>query len=373
VISAFTLWIYRKNRIITFSILVFFITIAPVANIFVYIGATFAERFLYTPSFGFSILSGILLFFLVKRNNPGDTWTRLLARNSAYSLVLVGILIVYSVLFIHRNLDWKENLTLYSADVGNAENSARAHYNYGSELHIRGAQESSPETRTAILESAKYELKKAIKISPTYLDAYNNLGTVYEQLNDLDSSNYCYEKILGIDSSYQKSYFNLGLNFYKMAKYQESVFFIEKLVKYQPDNEKALYLLGSSLGNLGKFDSAIRYLEHCMAVNGRYIDAAVLLGKAYGIKGEVAKAIDLFVKVLPYAQDNYDIVSNLALSYQIQGKYENSIPLLQKCLHMKPNDPGIYKELIYSLEKTGKTQDALFYRQKLSELFKTSG
>ena len=368
-VCATAVFMYRRNKVVTYAILVFFITIAPVANIIVYIGATFAERFLYTPSFGFSVLTGVLLFGLIKKNNPGDPWTRLLAKNSAYSLILIGILVVYSVLFIQRNNDWKENLTLYTADVGHAAQSARAHYNYGSELQVAAGQVSQRETQQELLNTAKSELKTALSIYPPYLDAYNNLGTVYEQLNNLDSSNWCYHKILSIDSTYQKSYFNLGLNYFKMAKYGESVVALEKLVKYQPDNDKALYLLGNGLGNLGRLDEAIHYLERCMAVNDRYVDAAILLGKAYGLKGDPSKTVKLYLKILPYAPDNFEILYNLAFSYLLLKQYESSIPYLQKCIQIKPGDPQICKELIFCLEKSGKSQEAATYRQKFADIF----
>ena len=51
----------KKNKLISFGIFWFFITLLPVSNILIPIGNMMAERYLYIPSVGFCILAGRLI------------------------------------------------------------------------------------------------------------------------------------------------------------------------------------------------------------------------------------------------------------------------------------------------------------------------
>ncbi|MBK6565049.1 MAG: DUF1736 domain-containing protein [Saprospiraceae bacterium] len=57
-----------EKTIVAFAIIFFFITVAPVSNIFLLIGSTMAERFMYTPSLAFCIVLALILLKVFKRN-----------------------------------------------------------------------------------------------------------------------------------------------------------------------------------------------------------------------------------------------------------------------------------------------------------------
>lgn len=359
---------YKRNKAVTFSILLFLIAIAPVANLFFYIGATFAERFLYTPSLGFSIISGILLLRLLKKKTNGDSWNTNLAKNPSMTMALVILLAAYTVLFVMRNGEWKDNFTLYAADVTRSPGSARAHYNYGSELVERARVEESPEAREKLISEAGTELNTALGIYPSYLDALNNLGNLWEIRNNPDSSNACYEKILRIDSSYLKAYFNIGLNYYKMQRPEQSNRYLERLVVRDPNHAKALYLLGSNYGTLGRFDLAAQYLERCVAIDETTADAWMLLGKAYGYLQKFDKAIGIFTRILATEPGNFDANYSIAVSYRMTGKAADAIGYLQRCEQLQPANVAVLQELVACCTAAGSTAEASEYARKVREL-----
>ncbi len=363
---------YKKQRIISFGILFYFLTIATVANILIYIGATFAERFVFTPSFGFSLVTGFLLYKLVKKDPRDQKILSLLAKNKIYALILLVILIFYSVKTISRNFDWKNNLTLYSADVEHSSNSSRAHYNLGSELDASSLKETSGEKKQEILLHALSELNKAIKIYPPYQDALNNLGIVYQNLNRMDSAILCYKKVIKIDSTYQKGYFNLGIVYYKMQRYNDALPYLRKAYQFNPENESACLLLGDAYGNLGNFDEAIRYLGQCVAINPKNLNALILLGKAYAIKGDYKQSVDIFNQELQTDPVNVEAAFNLGITYRLMNQPGKSIEFLLKCLQLKPDYLPVYDELIRTYETIGDKEKVAFYQQKLAGM-RTTG
>ena len=62
-----------------------------------------------------------------------------------------------------------------------------------------------------------YHLKifsKAISINPNYVEAQNNLGTLFMHLGQLDEAVECFQKSIKIDPNYEYAHNNLGLAYH---------------------------------------------------------------------------------------------------------------------------------------------------------------
>ena len=60
-LAGLALFLIKKNRIISFGILFYFITISIVSNIVFPIGTTMSERFIFIPSLGFVLILAHIL------------------------------------------------------------------------------------------------------------------------------------------------------------------------------------------------------------------------------------------------------------------------------------------------------------------------
>jgi protein O-mannosyl-transferase len=296
----------KKRRTISFGILFYFITISIVANIFLYIGATFAERFLFTPSLGFSIVTGVLLYKMVKNKQNDKLPITVFSKNIPYTIILLCILLFYSVKTISRNFDWKDNMTLYTADISQSSNSARMHFDYGSGMYAQAIRERSEEKRTALFLHSLAELKEALGIYPDYPDALINTGNVYGSLKQPDSAINCYRRILNIDSTHLEACYNLGYTCYSVSKFSESIIYLKKFLTSYPDNENACFMIGSSYCNLNNFKEAIWFLERCVSLDKRNTDAMVLLGISYEMELQYEKALRVYYELISLYQINGD-------------------------------------------------------------------
>src|SRR5439155_26645027 len=101
------------------------ITLLPTSNLLILIGSIFAERFLYLPAAGFAIAVAALAFRLPRPRAP---W-----------IVLTALLCLYAGRTVARNSDWRDDLTVRSADVLTSAASFRLHDLLGRSLFVQNS------------------------------------------------------------------------------------------------------------------------------------------------------------------------------------------------------------------------------------------
>ena len=126
---------------------------AVTSNLIVSTGTIMGERLAYLPSAGFCLLVALV-------------WMWIDGRSRLVSVTLaLAVLGLFSVRTVLRNRDWRNELTLYSAEVKVAPESARAHGLLGQEY-----------LRLGRLDAADIELKQALAIFPEFPSATENYG-----------------------------------------------------------------------------------------------------------------------------------------------------------------------------------------------------
>src|SRR5581483_10561927 len=101
----------------------FFIALAPTSNLIIIIGSIKAERFLYLPCVALAGLLAAAIYAIQQR--PGLSQHALQVASGAVTLVCLAL----AVRTYARNLDWKDDLSLWSSAVEVVPGSAKAHYN----------------------------------------------------------------------------------------------------------------------------------------------------------------------------------------------------------------------------------------------------
>ncbi|MCX6296747.1 MAG: hypothetical protein NTX97_11915, partial [Bacteroidetes bacterium] len=162
----------KRRSIISFSILYFFITIFLFSNFVLDIGAPLAERLLFQPSLAFCFVFANL-YLKAKSKNIFITES-----------ILITVLLFFSIKTISRNQEWKNDLTLYSADAITAPESVRANQHLGHKLLEKAITEPDMELKEKDLKKAIFHHEKVLKIYPHQRIIYDDLGTEYLELRD---------------------------------------------------------------------------------------------------------------------------------------------------------------------------------------------
>lgn len=302
VIMLFVAYKQRKNNPwISLSIFSWFVFIAPVSNIFMHIGVTYAERLSFTPSFSL-ILLGCSLFIVAKNQ-----------KLIFYACLFLTSFFSYAT--INRIPDWKSNIDLFRSDVEKFPNNYKLHYNYATHLVKEIPQDKViTDEQKEINELAITYYKNSLKINPTFLDGLNNLANAYRRSEKYEKAVEVYGKILSQNDAYQKAYYNRGITYFVWVKYEKAVSDLSHYAKRKKNLQvaSALYYCGLASGHLSKFPDAILFLNESLEIKQSW-EAYNFLGMAYGNTGEWNKAVISFQKALEINQSD-EIKKNLEMA-----------------------------------------------------------
>lgn len=273
------------SHVLSFGIFFFLITIFLFSNLVLTIGTSMGDRLMYFPSLGFCICIAVLyVTFFMKEN-----WKLETGNWKLYPLM--AVLILFSYKTWSRNPDWKDNYTLYSHDVNLAPNSVKAHYYLGLELvKVVAAAEPDSARKRKIYEEGIAELERAVKILPTFANAYTQMGVAY----------------------------------YRMKNYEKAIENYNKAATLKPGDAITLNNIGTVYFEWGKYREAEEKFLQALGVDPRYVDGYMNLGSVYGTLQQYDKAIDAFLNAIKYSPDNSRAYHFLAITYQNKGDKANA-------------------------------------------------
>lgn len=280
----YALFRFTKKDPISFGILYYMITMLLVSNIFVKIGSSMGERFLYTSSLGFSIALGMLILKLLKVKT--DTLRpKLTTLYAVAGVILFG----YSVKTIARNTDWKNNFTLFEAGVTDSPNSARAHQSLAITYTDTAIKISDPGEKSEFFNKAIKEYNAALKILPSYSEGLYNKGWNYYSMGIYDSAAVSFEKCIEVAPTYISAYQDLGVIYFNKGDYNKAISVFKAGYKINPNDIGICENIGGAFYNAGRYDSAIVYLQKVLRLNPGIGSARQTLEKAQNALRTVKK------------------------------------------------------------------------------------
>lgn len=164
IIAALGLILVRGGPAARFGLLWLGVNFLPVSNIVPIPSYPMAERFMYLPSAGFCLIAGALL--------GGPLFERLGTR-VAWGVVGIAAALL-ALVTVERNLDWRDDVSLFSSVVERDPRSAEGYFNLGSALIERG---NAADARAA--------WERALRVEPDHSGALAQLGTLAARQGDL--------------------------------------------------------------------------------------------------------------------------------------------------------------------------------------------
>jgi hypothetical protein len=116
---------------------------------------------------------------------------------------------------------------------------------------IKEFQRSEKAVHFGDFRSAAVHLRKAIQIDPNFVQAHNNLGASYIELNECESAVAELRKAIDLDSKLEESYRNLGLALFLLRRYSEAEIAARQALQLGPRRGLVRYTLGRILAAEG--------------------------------------------------------------------------------------------------------------------------
>lgn len=369
VVLAFRLW-KRKHllsfSILSFSILYFFITFSIVSNVLFNIGTFMNERFLFMPLLGFSLA----VAWLIRQIAAPRLGTKFA---TGFAAVLI---LGYSTITIARNPAWADDYTLFTTDIKVSGNSIKCNVSAGGKSLEKYERSKDESERAELLAQAIPWIEKGVRLHPTYLAGWEQMGKAYYYAGDLDRSWISYQNCLRIKPS-ESARMNLGLVAdlaLTNKDYPKAVQFLRQMKTIDPEATIHIHRLADAHIAIGQVDSALYEVEQGLA---QHPEDYLLLSKAGEIWGRYLQRLDLSEDYLSRsvaANPKYvTSVENLGIVYGMTGRMERSLDLLMQALAIEPDNPRILTNIANTLKSMGREEEANTYFAKASEATAKSG
>jgi len=203
---------YKRERKVFFSLAFMALTLLPALYIRALYGTTFAERYLYLPSFAFVLLFAILLKWAANAKVKAALYAGLLILVSLYSVGTIG-----------RNPVWKDNVSFWRDNAIKSPGSDYVRTVLGFALLNAGR-----------LDEAEKELLAALRLNPDNHDAHCHLGAIYG-MKDLNEA--AIRELLiarSLDPVCPDTRYNLGIAYAKTGDLHKAIEEFKAALKLDP-------------------------------------------------------------------------------------------------------------------------------------------
>ncbi|MCX6282332.1 MAG: tetratricopeptide repeat protein [Bacteroidetes bacterium] len=252
----------RRKTFLSFAVCWYLTGVLIYSNLALPVAGVVAERFVFLASLGF-IMALVFLVFKLFNTEPNSLTIELESRVRIIGL-LIPLLVVYWMLTINRNSDWRDTGTLFSSDIPRLEESAGANSQYaGYLLTALSADENINSygfSNQTMPETIKKHFRLSLKVYPLNCDALNELGSVF-LLSDkrYDSALYYFQKTTAVDPLYTPAWVNMGIAYHQLGNYSKAIECYEKVVEQQPGNTAAYFAIADLYYELGNVTKARYY------------------------------------------------------------------------------------------------------------------
>ncbi|HTB05560.1 MAG TPA: tetratricopeptide repeat protein [Bacteroidia bacterium] len=259
-IAIWGVFLLIKKNILAFPVLFYLANIALISNFVMDLGGTMGERLIFHSSFGFIV---VIAYGLVLITGKLNAQTKKIVLASLLGLLLL----VFGREVIKRNPEWKNDVSLFSADIHSAPNSFMVNSNLGAN-YIRLAQLPENSSRSsALVDSAMKYVHRSIVLHKTpYVNSILNMGIIYYLRGIPDSAlSYCdtarkifpgYPELRAFLPILAHQYLNKALALAQKGNVQEGIHELKMGLRADNNNPDVWYNLGGAYYTIKQFDSA---------------------------------------------------------------------------------------------------------------------
>jgi len=284
----------RLSRVWIFSTIWFFVTLLPVLNI-IPINNIMAERYLYIPGIGFTMLFGSIL-------------THRISEHGIYKLFRIGLIAIVFPLFIwstvSRNRVWLNEFTFSTETIRRSPASFRVYNDLGFFCYLNGS-----------IDAAIQAFKDSIRIRYDQPKAHCNLGAAYSLKGLSDEAIEELKVAIQLRNQYPEAHNNLGILYKRKGMLNEAVNEYIEALKFNPYYADAHNNLGSALIDQGRLDEALSEIEKAVKIRRNFALAHYNIAVVYFKKNLINEAYNKLLEACQLDPTNADVHISLGVVY----------------------------------------------------------
>lgn len=335
-----------KRKKIGFGALLFVSTFALTSNFFFLINCTLGERFMFIPLLGILMISIPLISEVIEEQGI----------RFKYTLVII-FASLFLVRTVSRNLDWKNNLSIYEAGIKASPRSVKTHFNLATEYLEQGNRATSKLEKIDWYERSIDQFMRAKELYPKYANIYENSGFVFAELGKLGRSQ---EETISWYTKGLKE-IDYGLKSLKLRKpgmFQNKFFLLEQLISLTQDSSKKEQYMIEMVNTVAMIEDkspedyqrAIYYfremkddaqvIQLTQELVSKYPEKKndlLVLSEEFFKKGNFETSLKLMTFYTERFPDDLSSRSNRGMLLEILGKKEEAMKVYEEILKIDPN------------------------------------
>lgn len=331
-ILGLAVYLFNRNRLVSFGIFWFFLTLTIESSIVPITDVIFEHR-TYLPSFGFFLILTFLVYHFIGQRSSFMRYT-----------ILVAIVLTYSSLTYARNKVWKSDETLWLDVVEKSPGKARPKVNLGKYyIDRQDAQKAYP------------LFLAAEKINGSYFDAVQNSAVCEVALGKYDEAIVHVQKAIKLDSVNVRAYFTGGLAYQGIEDWSAAIRYYSKAIEIDTLYSRAYARRGFAYGLLKNWEAAINDYDKACALDPANSQYFYERGNIYGINKNYVKAIENYTEAIAIDPNIADGYFYRAVSYENLEQWGKAVSDYSSVLRINPNN---------SVAKANKERIEAFFKTK---------
>ena len=226
-----------------------------------------------------------------------------------------------------------------------------------------------------LFQEAIVEYEKAIALKPNHKEAYNKLGTCYNQQNDYNNAIKMFQKAVSLDPNYKDAYinlvncyFNLGNCYIQQKKYNNAIEIYNKMISQNLIYKEVYNNLGSCYYYKKQYEDSIKIYTKSIEIYPNYIDCYNNLGKCYLDIKDFDNALQHLQKAISIDPNNKESYNHLGNCYLDQNKLHDAIIMYKKAIKIDSNYKEGYNNLGNGYSKLKQFDSSMIMLQKAIEI-----
>jgi predicted TPR repeat methyltransferase len=143
-------------------------------------------------------------------------------------------------------------------------------------------------------EEAIRLISLALRVSPEYADAHNNLGNIYREQDRLNEAEACYRRVIELIPKSAAAYNNLGTVLRAKGLLPDAEAAYQKAIDIAPNFPNPHENMGNLLSQQGKVTEAVAHYSQAIVLNPDHPGSKKMLGIALSSLGRVEEAANVY-------------------------------------------------------------------------------
>jgi len=343
-------FLYRRNRLISFCILWFFISVSVEATavVFGYRGIIY-EHWLYLTVVGFSLFFVYAIYQIIQNK-------------IVVQKVLFVTILTFCFMTVQRNKVWLNQIVFWQDAVRKGPTSILHHAKLAQAYQRRG-----------FMDKAEEHFKKAVKVKPEQTNAYFILAKFYIEQNKYQEAIAQFDKILNISPGEPVAHRSIGRVYFLTESYDLALEHLKKAVELTPD-EPTTYLYMSDLyDKWGNFSEAQRYIQLAIQQRPYFLEAHKKLGNLFLSMERYADALKIYRNILLINPEYGSVYNTLGISYLKLNQKSKAEQYFLKALEFSPQSKKVRLNLEKFYREIGDTKKSEYYAKESHHSTETLG